>query len=289
MSQTPISQQTRQLLAKHGLFLKKSLGQNFLTDPNVLEKIVAAAEISVNTGVIEIGPGIGALTEKLAEQSNEVMAVELDDRLIPVLEEMFQDNHQIKFIHGDALKMDFKELIDDFEAVNEVVVVANLPYYITSPILIHLLMNRYPFKRLVVMIQKEVADRLMAKPCSKAYGSISVLVQYFAHVEKVISVPKQVFFPQPKVDSTVIRLNIREQPAVQVVDEPLFFKVVRAAFAKRRKTLLNALHTFFSNQLSKQEISELLIQAQINPNRRGETCSLAEFANLTTLFYNQLT
>lgn len=284
MSQMPISRQTRQILSQHGIHLKKSLGQNFLTDPQILDQIVHAAELTPRTGVIEIGPGIGALTEKLLMRGNQVLAIELDQRLIPVLKEIFRERSQFRLVHGDAMEVDFAQLIDQFVEVDEVALVANLPYYITSPILIRLLTQRYPLQRIVLMIQKEVAERLIAKPNTKEYGSISVLVQYFAEIQQILTVPKQVFFPQPKVDSAVVRLQIREKPAVSVGDEKLFFQLVRASFAKRRKTLLNALHSAFSPALSKQEIAELLTTAGIDPQRRGETCSLVEFAQLTTCF-----
>lgn len=281
MSQIPISRQTRRILSQHDIHLKKSLGQNFLIDSQILEQIVQAAELTSGTGVIEIGPGIGALTEKLMERGNQVCAVELDQRLIPVLKEIFRERSQFRLVHGDAMEINFTQLIEQFVEVDEVALVANLPYYITSPILIRLLTQRYPFSRIVLMIQKEVAERLAAPPGTKAYGSISVLVQYFADVQQVLTVPKQVFFPQPKVDSAVVRLQIRDKPAVFVQDEKLFFQLVRASFAKRRKTLLNALHAVFSSELSKPEISDVLTAAKIDPIRRGETCSLAEFAELT--------
>lgn len=284
MSQTRISHKTRKLLAQHGLQLKKSLGQNFVTDPHIIEQIIHAADISPQTGIIEIGPGIGALTEKLAKKGKQVIAVELDQRLLPVLRALFQDQTHVKFIHGDALKMDYHRLIKEFTDVQEVNVVANLPYYITSPLLIHLLQNRYPFQQMVVMVQKEVADRLVASPGSKAYGSMSLFAQYFSQVEKVFTVSRNVFFPRPQVDSAVVKFHIREEPAVKVMDESLFFQIVRASFAKRRKTLLNALSSAFSSQLSKQEVLNGLTQAQIDFQRRGETCSLEEFAELTDSF-----
>lgn len=285
MNQRWISHKTQKLLAQHGLKLKKSLGQNFVTDPQVIQQIIDAADISSQTGIIEIGPGIGALTEKLAEQGKQVIAVELDQRLLPVLRALFDDQAHVKFIHGDALKMNYHKLMKEFINVQEINVVANLPYYITSPLLIHLLQNRYPFKRIVVMVQKEVADRLIASPGSKAYGSISLFAQYFTKVEKVFTVPRNVFFPRPQVDSAVVKFDIRSEPAVKVRDESLFFRIVRASFAKRRKTLLNALSSAFSPQLDKQEVLKCLTHAQVDYQRRGETCSLEEFAELTDNFY----
>lgn len=286
MNRSSISDQTRRILAKHGLKLKKRFGQNFLTDRHILEKIVTAAQIHPDVGVIEIGPGIGALTEKLAEQGRQVIAIELDHRLIPILDELFRDQANVMIIQGDALKVDMIELIGQFDHVQDIYVVANLPYYITSPLLIHLLKNRFPFKRIVVMMQKEVADRLTARPNTKEYGSLSVLAQYFAKIEQVFIVSRHVFIPQPKVDSSVVRFDIQESPSVQVVNEPLFFQLVRASFAKRRKTLVNALHAAYSPTLSKNKITELLRAAQIEPQRRGETCSLEEFARITEIFFD---
>ena len=255
MNRLSISARTRQLLAEHGLQLKKRLGQNFLLDPLVLDRIVDAAQISHDIGVIEIGPGIGALTEKLAEKAKQVIAVEIDKRLIPILEKLFQNQIHVTIVQGDALKVDMMDLVHQFEHVNEIYVVANLPYYITSPLLIHLLKKRFPFKRIVVMIQKEVADRLTAKPGTKDYGSLSVIAQYFSNVEQVFSVPRHVFIPRPNVDSSVVRLDLLDSPPVQVVDEALFFQITRASFAKRRKTLLNALHGAYAAIFSKKEIS----------------------------------
>lgn len=288
MNRLSISARTRQLLVEHGLQLKKRFGQNFLLDPMVLDRIVDAAQISRDIGVIEIGPGIGALTEKLAEKAKQVIAVEIDKRLIPILEELFQSQTHVTIVQGDALKVDMMDLVHQFEQVNEIYVVANLPYYITSPLLIHLLKNRFPLKRIVVMIQKEVADRLTAKPGTKDYGSLSVVAQYFSNVGKVFSVPRHVFIPRPNVDSSVVRLELLDSPSVHVVDETLFFQIVRASFAKRRKTLVNALHGAYATLFSKNEILAFLEKAQIDPQRRGETCSLEEFARITKVFYDFL-
>ena len=284
MNDTSVVKQTRQLLRNYGIQPKKRLGQNFLTDDRVLERIVQAAEIDQNVGVIEIGPGLGALTEKLAQEARQVLAIELDNRLIPILEERFDDDPHVTIIQGDALKIDFHQLINQMKEVREVNVVANLPYYITSPILIHLLQNRFPFRRLVVMVQKEVANRLVALPGTKEYGSLSVFAQYFALVRQVFTVPRHVFIPQPNVDSSVVRFDLLASPAVNVINEPFFFQLVRASFAKRRKTLVNALYAVYSSILSKAEIKRLLQAAQIDPQRRGETCSLNEFARMTAIF-----
>ncbi|SFX40213.1 16S rRNA (adenine1518-N6/adenine1519-N6)-dimethyltransferase [Thermoactinomyces sp. DSM 45891] len=282
MSHRTISQNTKQILAKYKLGLKKSLGQNFLTDDRVLEQIADAADLDERAGVIEIGPGIGALTERLSERAKKVVAVELDQRLIPVLGDVFEKQLNIEVIHGDALKVDFHEIIsENFGECNSIHVVANLPYYVTSPILIRLLEEKLPLQNIVIMIQKEVADRLVAKPGTKDYGSLSVLVQYYTETSLVTKVPSHVFVPRPNVDSAVVKLSRREAPAVNVSNESLFFKIVRASFAQRRKTLLNTLHSQLFSHLAKSDVADFLNQAGIDPQRRGETLHLAEFATLT--------
>lgn len=282
MSRRTISQNTRQILAQYKLSLKKSLGQNFLTDDRILERIVEAADLDENAGVIEIGPGIGALTERLSDRAKKVVAVELDQRLVPVLREIFQKRSNIEIIHGDALQVDFHKIIsDNFGECNSIHVVANLPYYVTSPILIRLLEEKLSLQNIVIMIQKEVADRLVAKPGTKDYSSLSVLVQYYTETSMVTKVPSHVFVPRPNVDSAVVRLTRRATPAVEVSNEGLFFKVVRASFAQRRKTLLNTLHSNLFSHLAKAEVEQLLTQTGIDPKRRGETLHLTEFAALT--------
>jgi 16S rRNA (adenine1518-N6/adenine1519-N6)-dimethyltransferase len=282
MKDKMIPARTREILSQYRIRLKKSLGQNFLTDFHVLDKIMNAADLTTNSGVIEIGPGIGALTEQLAKIAKKVVAIELDQRLIPVLNELFVEDSHVEIIHGDALQIDLQKIIQThFDEVESLHIVANLPYYVTSPILIRLLEERLPLKNIVIMIQKEVADRLTATPGTKDYSSLSVLVQYFATTETVARVPSHVFVPRPQVDSAVVRLNIREVPAVSVVNEALFFQIVRAAFAQRRKTLLNALYAYFSSFASKVDIENWLTNAGIDPKRRGETLQLQEFADLT--------
>ncbi|WP_132223054.1 16S rRNA (adenine(1518)-N(6)/adenine(1519)-N(6))-dimethyltransferase RsmA [Laceyella sacchari] len=290
MNHKPISARTRELLNAYGLKLKKSLGQNFLTDSHVLNKIIRAAELNKDSGVIEIGPGIGALTERLAEQAGKVVAVELDQRLVPVLKELFQHQPHVEIIHGDALEVDLGAVIQEhMRDMKTLHVVANLPYYVTSPILIRLLTERYPLTNIVIMIQKEVADRLAAKPGTKDYSSLSVLVQYFAEAEEVAKVPSHVFVPRPQVDSAVARLTLRERPAVEVKNEELFFKIVRASFAQRRKTLLNTLHATLFARVNKQQVEAWLNEAGIDPKRRGETLNLEEFATLVDVIDQKLT
>ncbi|WP_281258718.1 16S rRNA (adenine(1518)-N(6)/adenine(1519)-N(6))-dimethyltransferase RsmA [Melghirimyces profundicolus] len=277
-----IAEKTRRLLAEHGLRLKKSLGQHFLTDRHILDKMMRAAGLDGEAGVLEIGPGIGALTERLAQEAKKVAAVELDDRLVPVLAELFSDRPHVKIIHGDAMELDLHRLIrEHLGDCSRISVVANLPYYVTSPILMRLLEERLPLERIVVMIQKEVAERLMALPSTKAYGAITVAARYYTEVEWVTRVPAHVFVPRPQVDSAVIRLNVRRRPAVEVTNEPLFFRVVRAAFNQRRKTLSNALTSGLFKGERKESVIRCLEEVGIDPNRRGETLSLEEFAKLT--------
>ena len=276
-----IPARTKNLLAQHGIQLKKSLGQNFLTDRRVLEQIVTAADLTPSSGVIEIGPGIGALTEQLLRRAGRVVAIELDQRMLPVLQQLFAEQTHLDVVHGDAREVDFQQIIDnDLSACSDVQVIANLPYYITSPVLTRLLAKRYPLRQIVVMIQKEVAERLLAAPSSKAYGSLTLFVRYFATVEWVFKVPRHVFVPRPNVDSAVVRLIPRTQPLVQVSDEELLFGVIRAAFHKRRKTLLNALAEQSSFGLTKAEWHSLLAGIGMDVQRRGETLTLDEFATI---------
>lgn len=287
MKERPISLRTRELLSQHGIQLKKSLGQNFLTDPHVLDKIIQAASLTEKSGVIEIGPGIGALTERLAEAAQKVVAIEIDSRFIPILRKLFENEPRVEIINNDALKVNLTEIISKyFQEASTLHVVANLPYYVTSPILIHLLEQRLPLANIVIMIQKEVADRLKASPGTKDYSSLSVLVQYYAEVKEVAHVPGHVFIPRPQVDSSVVCLTLREKPKIQVVNEQEFFNIVRAAFAKRRKTLLNSLYSSLLSAFSKKEVEKWILEAGIDPKRRGETLDLQEFAALTEVIHH---
>lgn len=271
---------TKDIIARYGFSFKKSLGQNFLVDQNVLSNIVAAAELDKTKGALEIGPGIGALTGRLADEAGKVAAVEIDQRLIPILNDMMADQPHVTIVHGDVLKLDLQALIEDqFEGMSGISVVANLPYYVTTPILMKLLEERLPLQHIVVMIQKEVAQRMAAKPGGKDYGSLSVAVQYYCEPQLVCTVPHTVFIPQPNVDSAVIKLTLREQPAVDVPDEAYFFRVVQASFAQRRKTLANNL-TAFVGKDNREALQALLLEAGIDPGRRGETLSLDEFARI---------
>ncbi|MFC7394720.1 16S rRNA (adenine(1518)-N(6)/adenine(1519)-N(6))-dimethyltransferase RsmA [Scopulibacillus cellulosilyticus] len=273
---------TSDIIKKHQFSFKKSLGQNFLIDENILKKIVSSADLSPYSGVIEIGPGAGALTQFLADEADKVVAFEIDQRLKPILAETLKDKDNVKVYYEDILKADLKKIIEmEFPDNNDIMVVANLPYYVTTPILMKLLTEKLPIRGIVVMIQKEVADRLEAEPCEKSYGSLSIAVQYLSDPKVVMTVPKTVFVPQPNVDSSVIRLNIRKQKKVDVEDEDFFFKVVRASFAQRRKTLMNNLLNNLFTKDKKEALIKALSVINIDPKRRGETLSIEEFAKLS--------
>lgn len=274
---------TKEILKKHGFSFKKSLGQNFLTEPNILRKIVETATINEDTNVIEVGPGIGALTEQLAQNAAQVLAFEIDDRLIPVLEDTLSLYENVTVVHSDVLKSDLvgtsKKI---FKKDLPIKVVANLPYYITTPIMMYFLESGLEVKEMVVMMQREVADRISAKPGTKAYGSLSIAVQYFMEASIAFIVPKTVFIPQPNVDSAIIKLTKRETPAVSVLNEKEFFKLTKASFQLRRKTLWNNLiHFYGKDDQTKVWLTESLTDAEIIPSRRGETLSLEEFARLS--------
>lgn len=274
---------TKEILEKHGFSFKKSLGQNFLTEPNILQKIVATADITPETNVIEVGPGIGALTEYLARNAHQVLAFEIDDRLIPVLADTLSPYNNVTVVHQDVLKADLSTVTQaTFTNDLPIKVVANLPYYITTPIMMHFLEADLAVAEMVVMMQKEVADRISAQPGTKAYGSLSIAVQYYMEAQLAFIVPKTVFVPQPNVDSAILHLVRRKQPAVAVTDEQAFFKLTKAAFQQRRKTLWNNLqHTYGKDEGTKEWLATSLETAQIDPKRRGETLSLAEFAALS--------
>ncbi|WP_338043679.1 16S rRNA (adenine(1518)-N(6)/adenine(1519)-N(6))-dimethyltransferase RsmA [Paenibacillus hamazuiensis] len=273
---------TQDLIRKHGLTLKKSLGQNFLIDQNTLQKIVGAAELDASKGALEIGPGIGALTQHLAVRAGKVVAVEIDQRLIPILQETLEPYPNATVVHGDVLETDLAKLFaENFQGVSRVSVVANLPYYVTTPIIMKLLEDKLPLENIVVMIQKEVAERMAARPGKKDYGSLSIAVQYYCEPELVAVVPHTVFIPQPNVDSAVIKLKVRDRPPVEVADEAFFFEVVQAAFTQRRKTIYNNLGSRFFTKETKTELEKLLQQLDIDPSRRGETLSIEEYARLS--------
>ncbi len=274
----------RGIQEKFGFTFKKGLGQNFLTSPDVLYDIVEAAEI--DGGVIEVGPGFGVLTYELAKNSGKVVAIEIDERLPKVLEYTLAEFDNVKVINDDVLKLDLHELIKNEFPNEKVSIAANLPYYITTPIITKLLEEKLPIKNIVVMVQKEVAERLTANPSTKDYGAITVLCRYYTEPSIVTKVPASLFVPPPKVDSAVLKLKVLDKPSVEVIDEKIFFRVVKAAFSQRRKTLLNCLSSFFS--MPKDELSALLKSADVEPTRRGETLSLPEFAAIADLLAEKL-
>lgn len=279
---TPIK--TKEILDKYKFSFKKSLGQNFLIDTNILRNIVHHSGVSSESGAIEIGPGIGALTEQLAKNCKKVVAFEIDQRLLPILKDTLSAYDNIRIIHEDILKAEVSKVIkEEFtDQVEDLHVVANLPYYVTTPIIMKLLEEHLPIASITVMLQKEVADRMAAAPGTKNYGSLSIAVQYYTKAEVAMIVPKTVFVPQPNVDSAVIHLTVRDKPAVEVEDEAFFFEITRASFAQRRKTILNNLLSQLPEGKARKElILQGLESAGIDPIRRGETLSLQEFADLS--------
>ena len=253
--------------------MSKKLGQNFLIKRGIVDEIVHAAELTVGEPVLEVGPGIGTLTQGLAQSGADVTAIELDRRLLEVLDTTLASYDNVRIIHGDVLKLDVPMIMNH----KPFKVVANLPYYITTPIIMSLLESKLPIERLVVMVQKEVALRMVAKPGTKDYGALSVAVQYYTEPDIVLDVPPKSFLPAPAVTSSVIRCVLRDKPPVDVIDEKLFFRVVKAGFAQRRKTFANTMRT---TGLSKEQIDDILVKANIDGQRRGETFSLQEFADV---------
>lgn len=271
-----MSNSTRDIVAKYGFRFTKSLGQNFLVDMNIVEDIIRGAEISKEDHVIEIGPGVGTLTRGLLEAAGKVTAIELDKKLIPILEEELKDFDNFVLINDDATKVDLQQLADG----ESIKLVANLPYYLTTPIITKILNDKTDFHSLTIMIQKEVAERMNAGPGTKDYGALSVLVQYYCDSKIVRSVPPESFVPRPKVDSTVIRLTKLTKPRAEVTDEVLFFKIVRQAFNMRRKTLVNNLKAM---GYSRELIEKFLDKADIDMKARGETLTVERFANLANI------
>jgi 16S rRNA (adenine1518-N6/adenine1519-N6)-dimethyltransferase len=268
---------TTHILKAFGLRMSKKLGQNFLIDAGIVQGIVDAAQIEPGDRVLEIGPGIGTLTQGLAEAGADVTAVELDKKLPAVLAETLKGYDNVRIVPGDILKVNIPEIMGDAPFK----VAANLPYYITTPILMALLERHLPITHMVTMVQKEVALRMVAQPGGKDYGALSVAVQYYTEPEIVLDVPPRSFIPAPEVDSVVIACKVRETPAVAVQDEKMFFRVVKAAFGQRRKTLANALK---GGGLPKEQVRDAMEKAGIDPTRRGETLSLTEFAQLADAF-----
>lgn len=275
---------TIEVLQKYNFAFQKRFGQNFLIDTHVLEKIIAASQITKEDFVLEIGPGIGTMTQYLAEYAREVTAVEIDNTLIPILKDTLKDWDNVTVINDDILKVDIRKLALEKNGGKPIKVVANLPYYITTPIIMGLFENQVPIDSITIMVQKEVADRMQVGPGTKDYGALSLAVQYYARPEIIANVPPNCFMPRPKVGSAVIRLERYEKPPVQVTDEKLMFRIIRASFNQRRKTLVNGLKNSQELSYSREEIEEVLNECGIPLNIRGEALTLAEFASLANAF-----
>ena len=274
---------TIEVLQKYGFVFQKRFGQNFLIDTRVLDRIIEASEITKDDFVLEIGPGIGTMTQYLADAAREVTAVEIDDALIPILQDTLKEWDNVSVIHGDILKTDIRKIADEKNQGRPIKVVANLPYYITTPIIMGLFESHVPVDSITVMVQKEVADRMQTGPGSKDYGALSLAVQYYAKPEIVANVPPNCFMPRPKVGSAVIRLTRHAETPVQVDDEKLLFQIVRASFNQRRKTLANGLKNYEGLSFEKETIEAAIAECGFSPSVRGEALSLEEFAKLANV------
>ena len=283
MANLGIPRNTIEILQKYQFNFQKKFGQNFLIDTSVLDRIIAAAEITDEDCVLEIGPGIGTMTQYLAESAREVIAVEIDRNLIPILEETLSAYDNVTVINEDILKVDVAKLAQEKNGGKPIKVVANLPYYITTPIIMGLFENHVPLQSITIMVQKEVADRMQVGPGTKDYGALSLAVQYYAKPQIVANVPPNCFMPRPKVGSAVIRLTRYETPPVQVKDEKKMFALIRASFNQRRKTLVNSLGNDPKLNLSKESVAQALGQMQLSPTIRGEALTLEQFARLSDL------
>lgn len=283
MANLGIAQNTIAVLQKYQFNFQKKFGQNFLIDTHVLDKIIDSAEITKEDCVLEIGPGIGTMTQYLAENAREVIAVEIDKALIPILEDTLSAYDNVTVIQDDILKVDIGRLVAEKNQGKPIKVVANLPYYITTPIIMGLFESHVPLESITIMVQKEVADRMQVGPGTKDYGALSLAVQYYAKPKIVANVPPNCFLPRPNVGSAVIRLTRYEKPPVQVKDESFLFSLIRASFNQRRKTLVNGLANAATLQLTKEQIQEALAQMGLNANVRGETLTLEKFAQLSNL------
>ena len=275
---------TIEVIQKYQFAFQKRFGQNFLIDAHVLEKIVSAAGITKDDCVLEIGPGIGTMTQYLAESAGQVIAVEIDTNLLPILADTLKDYSNVKVINQDILKVDINELVKEYNNGRPIKVVANLPYYITTPIIMGLFESNVPIDNITVMVQKEVADRMQVGPGSKDYGALSLAVQYYASPYIVANVPPNCFIPRPNVGSAVIRLTRYQEPPVQVKDPKLMFKLIRASFNQRRKTLQNGLNNSAEISFSKEEITKAIESLGVSPSVRGEALSLEQFAQLANYF-----
>jgi len=273
---------TKAVIAKYGFTFQKRFGQNFLIDTNIIERIIDGSEITEEDTVLEIGPGIGSMTQLLAESAGKVIAVEIDKKLIPVLEDTLSDYDNIRIINEDILKLDLHKLIEE-EGIKSLKVVANLPYYITTPIIMGLIERDLPIESITVMIQKEVAERMNAKPSTKAYGSLTLAVNYFASTEIVTMVAPECFIPKPNVASAVIKLTKLEVPSVKTKHEKLMFQIIKGAFAQRRKTFINSLTNSTQLPFEKEEVGQALESLEIDVRIRGEALTLEQFAQLTDI------
>ena len=276
-------QRTIEVIKKYGFCFQKKFGQNFLIDGHVLDKIIAGAGVTKDDMVLEIGPGIGTMTQYLAEAAGKVVAVEIDRNLLPILQETLADYDNVKVIHADVLSLDLEKLVQEENGGRPIKVVANLPYYITTPIIMALFEQHVPLANVTVMVQKEVAARMKSGPGSKDYGALSLAVQYYAEPYIVANVPCNCFMPRPNVDSAVIRLTRYEEPPVQVKDEKMLFKIIRASFNQRRKTLQNGLNNSSELNFTKDQIAAAIAEAGFSPSVRGEALTLEQFAKLTDI------
>ena len=276
-------QRTIEVIKKYEFCFQKKFGQNFLIDGHVLDKIIAGAGVTKDDMVLEIGPGIGTMTQYLAEAAGKVVAVEIDRNLLPILQETLADYDNVKVIHADVLSLDLEKLVEEENGGRPIKVVANLPYYITTPIIMALFEQHVPLANVTVMVQKEVAARMKSGPGSKDYGALSLAVQYYAEPYIVANVPCNCFMPRPNVDSAVIRLTRYEEPPVQVKDEKMLFKIIRASFNQRRKTLQNGLNNSSELNFTKDQIAAAIAEAGFSPSVRGEALTLEQFAKLTDI------
>ncbi|NLJ98523.1 MAG: 16S rRNA (adenine(1518)-N(6)/adenine(1519)-N(6))-dimethyltransferase RsmA [Tissierellia bacterium] len=270
----------KEILNRHGFRFSKSLGQNFLTDGNIVRNICQAGEVTKEDCILEIGPGLGTLTEELALNAKKVVAVELDESLLPVLEETLKRYNNIEVVHGDILKVDVNRLIDEKLGGGPIKVIANLPYYVTTPIIAKLIEEDLNIETITVMVQKEVAERIVASPGNKQYGSLSVFINFYTSPEIVMEVPRTVFMPQPNVNSAVVKLKLKKE--LPEVDKKLFFKVVRSAFGKRRKTILNSLSSG-ELDLEKEDIKKVLERANISSKKRAEDLKIEDFVKISKI------
>lgn len=274
---------TIEVLQKYHFNFQKKYGQNFLIDPHVLDKIIGESGIKKEDMILEIGPGIGTMTQYLAEAAREVVAIEIDKNLIPILEDTLSEYKNVTVINQDVLKVDLRKLVMEKNQGRPIKVVANLPYYITTPIIMELLESKLPIESITIMVQKEVAERMQQTPGSKEYGALSLAVQYYAKPEIVANVPPNCFMPRPKVGSAVIRLTLHQNPVIEVEDEEFMFRLIRASFNQRRKTLINGIGNAPNINVGKEEVKAALEEMGLSENIRGEMLSLEEFARLSNL------